>query len=115
MAWFGMAVPRFSGMRRCAALASSAATKHPLDQGARFGRRSAPRRSRQSGIDLRNTGNFANGQTSETDNAFSPLVPLAKAWITVDELDFGGFRSLAATIAIGMSLVLSVAQRRGAL
>jgi DNA-binding MurR/RpiR family transcriptional regulator len=47
-----------------------------------------------------------------TDSAFSPLVPLAKAWIAVDEPDFGGFRSLAATIAIGMSLVLSVAQRR---
>jgi len=47
-----------------------------------------------------------------TDSAFSPLIPLAKAWTEVDEPDFGGFRSLAATIAIGMSLVLSVARRR---
>ena len=37
---------------------------HTVAFGTEFGR--------QSGIDLRNTGNFANGLTSETDNAFNP-------------------------------------------
>jgi DNA-binding MurR/RpiR family transcriptional regulator len=47
-----------------------------------------------------------------TDSPLSPLAPLSRAWIAIDESHFGGFRSLAATIAVGMSLVLAVAQRR---
>jgi DNA-binding MurR/RpiR family transcriptional regulator len=48
-----------------------------------------------------------------TDSAFSPLVPISTAWIAINEPDFGGFRSLAATLSVGMALVLSVARRRG--
>lgn len=47
-----------------------------------------------------------------TDSPLSPLAPLSRAWIEINEADFGGFRSLAATMAVGMSLVLAVAQRR---
>jgi DNA-binding MurR/RpiR family transcriptional regulator len=47
-----------------------------------------------------------------TDGPLSPLAPLSRAWIEINEASFGGFRSLAATMAVGMSLVLAVAQRR---
>ena len=47
-----------------------------------------------------------------TDSTFSPLVPLADATIEVVESDFGGFRSLAATLAVGMALVRAVVARR---
>jgi DNA-binding MurR/RpiR family transcriptional regulator len=47
-----------------------------------------------------------------TDSPLSPLTPLSGAWLEINELDFGGFRSLAATMTVGMSLVLAVAQRR---
>jgi DNA-binding MurR/RpiR family transcriptional regulator len=49
---------------------------------------------------------------SITDSPLSPLAPLSRAWLEINESDFGGFRSLAATMAVGMSLVLAVAQRR---
>jgi DNA-binding MurR/RpiR family transcriptional regulator len=51
---------------------------------------------------------------SLTDSAFSPLVPLSKAYVEVVEEDFSGFKSLAATLAVAMALVLRVAQWRGA-
>ena len=47
-----------------------------------------------------------------TDSPLSPLAPLSRAWLEINESDFGGFRSLAATMAVGMSLVLAIAQRR---
>lgn len=47
-----------------------------------------------------------------TDSALSPLVPLSAAWIEVVEGDFGGFRSIAATLAVGMAVVLAVAKTR---
>ena len=47
-----------------------------------------------------------------TDSPLSPLAPLSRAWLEINESEFGGFRSLAATIAVGMSLVLAIAQRR---
>jgi DNA-binding MurR/RpiR family transcriptional regulator len=47
-----------------------------------------------------------------TDSALSPLVPLSAAWVEVVENDFAGFRSLGATIAIAMALVLATAGRR---
>ncbi len=50
---------------------------------------------------------------SITDSALSPLVTLSDAWIEVIELEFAGFRSLAATLAVGMGLVLGVVNRRG--
>ena len=50
--------------------------------------------------------------TAITDSALSPLVPLAKDWIEVVENDFAGFRSLGATIAIAMAVVLATAEKR---
>ena len=47
-----------------------------------------------------------------TDTIASPLIPTASAWLGINEPDFGGFRSLAATLAVGMSLVLGVSRRR---
>jgi DNA-binding MurR/RpiR family transcriptional regulator len=49
---------------------------------------------------------------SMTDSAFSPLVPVSKAYIEVIEESFSGFKSLSATLAVAMALVLSVEQRR---
>ena len=48
---------------------------------------------------------------SITDSTFSPLVKLSDAWIEVIEFDFAGFRSLAATLAVGMALVHAVVAR----
>ncbi|ESY57029.1 MULTISPECIES: MurR/RpiR family transcriptional regulator [unclassified Mesorhizobium] len=48
-----------------------------------------------------------------TDSTFSPLVRLSDAWLEVVESDFAGFRSLAASLAVGMALVHGVAARRG--
>jgi DNA-binding MurR/RpiR family transcriptional regulator len=49
---------------------------------------------------------------SITDSTFSPLVKLSDAWIEVIESDFAGFRSLAATLAVGMALVQGTVARR---
>jgi DNA-binding MurR/RpiR family transcriptional regulator len=49
-----------------------------------------------------------------TDSAFSPLAPISKAYLEVVEEDFSGFKSLSATLAVAMALVLRVAQLRGA-
>lgn len=50
---------------------------------------------------------------SLTDSAFSPLAPLSKAYIEVVEESFSGFKSLSATHAVAMALVLRIAQLRG--
>lgn len=50
---------------------------------------------------------------SITDSTFSPLIPMSDAFVEVVESDFGGFRSLAATLAVGMALVRAVAARSG--
>jgi len=50
---------------------------------------------------------------SITDAAQSPLAPFSNARIDVIEEDFAGFKSLAATLAVSMALVLSVAKARG--
>ncbi len=47
-----------------------------------------------------------------TDSPFSPLVPDARVWIEVVEADFEGFRSLAATMALAMTLTVAVAEAR---
>ncbi len=47
-----------------------------------------------------------------TDSTFSPLVELSDTWLEVVESDFAGFRSLAASLAVGMALVHGVAVRR---
>lgn len=49
-----------------------------------------------------------------TDSTFSPLVPVAEALVEVIESDHAGYRSLAATLAVGMALVHAVAAARAA-
>jgi DNA-binding MurR/RpiR family transcriptional regulator len=49
---------------------------------------------------------------SITDSTFSPLVKLSDKWVEVIESDFAGFRSLAASLAVGMALVHGVVARR---
>ena len=50
---------------------------------------------------------------SITDSAFSPIAPVADLWIEIVEANFEGFRSLAGTLALAMSLSVAVAQKRG--
>ena len=47
-----------------------------------------------------------------TDSTFSPLVELSDIWLEVIESDFAGFRSLAASLTVGMALVHGVVSRR---
>lgn len=47
-----------------------------------------------------------------TDSMLSPLLPLAEARLVVVEQSEGGYRSLAATMVAGLSLVLAVAGLR---
>jgi DNA-binding MurR/RpiR family transcriptional regulator len=48
--------------------------------------------------------------TSITDSVLSPLVPISDAWIEVVESEYGGFGSIAATLAVGMAIVLGIAR-----
>lgn len=48
-----------------------------------------------------------------TDSAFSPLARDAEIWFEVAESNFEGFRSLAATMALAMTLTVAVAEKRG--
>jgi DNA-binding MurR/RpiR family transcriptional regulator len=48
-----------------------------------------------------------------TDSAFSPLARDAEIWFEVAEANFEGFRSLAATLALAMTLSVAVAEKRG--
>jgi DNA-binding MurR/RpiR family transcriptional regulator len=47
-----------------------------------------------------------------TDSAFSPLAQIAEPWIEIGEADFEGFRSMAATLTMAMTLTVAVAERR---
>lgn len=47
-----------------------------------------------------------------TDSTFSPLVKLSDIWMEVVESDFAGFRSLAASLTVGMAVVHGVVARR---
>jgi DNA-binding MurR/RpiR family transcriptional regulator len=47
-----------------------------------------------------------------TDSAFSPLARLATTWIEVAEADFAGFRSLAASMSLGMAIPVAIAEKR---
>ena len=47
-----------------------------------------------------------------TDSPFSPLVSIAKTWFEVQESNFEGFRSMAATLCLAMTLTVAVAERR---
>lgn len=48
-----------------------------------------------------------------TDSVFSPLAPQADALIEVSEANFEGFRSMATTMAVAMTLCVAVAARQG--
>ena len=48
-----------------------------------------------------------------TDSAFSPLAPLSRAYVEIVEESFSGFKSLSATLAVAMALVLRIAHLRG--
>lgn len=50
---------------------------------------------------------------SLTDSVFSPIAPSADVLLEVVEANFEGFRSMAVTMALAMTLTVSVAARRG--
>jgi DNA-binding MurR/RpiR family transcriptional regulator len=50
---------------------------------------------------------------SITDSPFSPLARIANLWFEVVEANFEGFRSMAATLTLAMTLTVAVAERRG--
>lgn len=47
-----------------------------------------------------------------TDSPFSPLAQRADVWLEAAESNFEGFRSMAATLALAMTLSVAVADRR---
>lgn len=47
-----------------------------------------------------------------TDSVFSPIAPGADVWLEVVEANFEGFRSMAATLALAMTLTVAIAARR---
>lgn len=47
-----------------------------------------------------------------TDSPFSPIARLSRVWLEVAESDFEGFRTLAATMALSVSLVIAAANKR---
>ncbi|MCA3554716.1 MurR/RpiR family transcriptional regulator [Aestuariivirga sp.] len=48
-----------------------------------------------------------------TDSPFSPLAQIAGLWIEISEANFEGFRSMAATLTLAMTLSVAIAGRRG--
>ena len=48
-----------------------------------------------------------------TNSGFSPLASLAETWFEVAEANFEGFRSMAATLSLAMTLTVAVAEMRG--
>jgi len=49
---------------------------------------------------------------SITDSIFSPIAGIADTWLEIAEADFEGFRSMAATMALAMTLSVAVASKR---
>jgi DNA-binding MurR/RpiR family transcriptional regulator len=49
---------------------------------------------------------------SITDSPFSPLATLSNLWIEIQEANFEGFRSMAATLSLAMTLTVAVAERQ---
>ncbi|MFD1327672.1 MurR/RpiR family transcriptional regulator [Mycoplana ramosa] len=50
-----------------------------------------------------------------TDSAFSPLAAFASHWFEVAEADYGGFRSLSASMVLAMALPVAIAEKRRSL
>lgn len=49
-----------------------------------------------------------------TDSPFSPLASISKPWLEIREANFEGFRSMAATLSLAMTLTVAVAERQKA-
>jgi DNA-binding MurR/RpiR family transcriptional regulator len=49
---------------------------------------------------------------SITDSIFSPIAPIADVWLEVVEANFEGFRPMAATMALAMTLSVAIAAKR---
>jgi DNA-binding MurR/RpiR family transcriptional regulator len=49
---------------------------------------------------------------SITDSPFSPLAQIADLWLEISEANFEGFRSMAATLTLAMTLTVAIAERR---
>ena len=47
-----------------------------------------------------------------TDSPFSPLAQVAGLWIEISEANFEGFRSMAATLTLAMTLTVAIAEHR---
>ena len=47
-----------------------------------------------------------------TDSPFSPLASVASLWFEIQEANFEGFRSMAATLSLAMTLTVAVAEQR---
>ncbi len=48
-----------------------------------------------------------------TDSVFSPIASPADVLLEISEANFEGFRSMAATMALAMTLAVAVAGKRG--
>lgn len=49
---------------------------------------------------------------SITDSPFSPLAQSADCWLEASEANFEGFRSMAATLTLAMTLTVAIAEKR---
>ncbi len=49
---------------------------------------------------------------SITDSPFSPLAQVADCWLEASEANFEGFRSMAATLTLAMTLTVAIAEKR---
>lgn len=47
-----------------------------------------------------------------TDSPFSPLATISSLWFEIQEANFEGFRSMAATLSLAMTLTVAVAERQ---
>jgi DNA-binding MurR/RpiR family transcriptional regulator len=47
-----------------------------------------------------------------TDSPFSPLATISNPWFEIQEANFEGFRSMAATLSLAMTLTVAVAERQ---
>ncbi len=47
-----------------------------------------------------------------TDSPFSPLATISSLWLEIQESNFEGFRSMAATLSLAMTLTVAVAERQ---
>lgn len=64
-------------------------------------------------VNLTNAARSRGAQiVSLTDSVFSPIAPIADVWLEVVEANFEGFRSMAASLAVAMTLSVAVAGRR---